>query len=326
MDKRSNAKKYFENEDNKKLSDRRFNDRSIQLDKLNDSLKKDISNAFGSLILYLDGKTTKTEVINQLKSISTPDVDKAVLAIDKLRDDVKNSKVDIKPLQDVMNKAVRELSLIPKQQAKFEQKDEIKVSNLKDIDFSVFEKTIDAIKGIKLEAPNVTVKPASVTVQPVDLSPLETVLKSVLKAVKENAPKDITIPKTNLTKLEKGQEQSNKLLKTISEKNFGGGGGGGNGSPYIDNTGKIVNVELSNGRIPIDIDMAIEDIATETTLAKLPGLSIPIHDYISASYDDGIFTETYTFKTGGSGGTTVSTITVVYTDATKVKLVSVTKS
>ena len=56
------------------------------------------------------------------------------------------------------------------------------------------------------------------------------------------------------------------------------------------------------------------------------GLSIPAHDYISASYNDGAFTETYTYKTGGSGGKTVATVVIVYTDATKNKLVSTTKT
>lgn len=49
------------------------------------------------------------------------------------------------------------------------------------------------------------------------------------------------------------------------------------------------------------------------------------YDYIGVSYPDST-TEVYTFKIGGSGGTTVSTVTVVYTDATKANLSSVTKS
>ena len=35
-------------------------------------------------------------------------------------------------------------------------------------------------------------------------------------------------------------------------------------------------------------------------------------------------TETYTFKTGGSGGTTVGTVTVVYTSSAREVLVSAT--
>lgn len=65
--------------------------------------------------------------------------------------------------------------------------------------------------------------------------------------------------------------------------------------------------------------------ATEDTLSSIAGLSIPKHDYILASYPDNI-TEVYTYKIGGSSGTTVGTITVVYTDSTKDILSSVTKS
>lgn len=48
-------------------------------------------------------------------------------------------------------------------------------------------------------------------------------------------------------------------------------------------------------------------------------------DYISAAYPNAT-TETYTFKSGGSGGTTVATVTVVYTDSTKASLSTVTKT
>jgi len=56
-----------------------------------------------------------------------------------------------------------------------------------------------------------------------------------------------------------------------------------------------------------------------------PGLIDVQYDYISAAYPDD-HTEIYTFKTGGSGGTTVATVTVVYTNATKADLSSVTRS
>ena len=48
------------------------------------------------------------------------------------------------------------------------------------------------------------------------------------------------------------------------------------------------------------------------------------YDYISVAYDT--TTDTYTFKTGGSGGTTVATVVVAYTDSTKVSISSVTKT
>lgn len=54
-------------------------------------------------------------------------------------------------------------------------------------------------------------------------------------------------------------------------------------------------------------------------------ITVPF-DYIGAGYPD-TSTEVYTYKTGGSGGTTVGTITVVYSDAvTKQIITSVTKT
>ena len=49
------------------------------------------------------------------------------------------------------------------------------------------------------------------------------------------------------------------------------------------------------------------------------------YDYVSVSYDSAT-QETYTFKSGGSGGTTVATVVIVYTDATKANISTVTKT
>lgn len=64
--------------------------------------------------------------------------------------------------------------------------------------------------------------------------------------------------------------------------------------------------------------------ATEATLLKIPGLSIPIWDYMSLAVSGD--TETYVFKNGGSGGSTVATVTIVYTDATRATISTVTKT
>jgi hypothetical protein len=48
-------------------------------------------------------------------------------------------------------------------------------------------------------------------------------------------------------------------------------------------------------------------------------------DSIVATYPDTV-TEVYTYKTGGLSGTTVATVTVVYTDSTKEVLTSVVRS
>ena len=64
--------------------------------------------------------------------------------------------------------------------------------------------------------------------------------------------------------------------------------------------------------------------ATEATLAKIPGISIPIHDYISLAQNT--TQDIWSFKTGGSGGTLVSTITVTYVDSTKAVISTVAKT
>jgi hypothetical protein len=78
-------------------------------------------------------------------------------------------------------------------------------------------------------------------------------------------------------------------------------------------------------------DVASGPLATEEKqdemillLENTVGMEIPAYNYIGVSYPNAV-TEVYTYKTGGSGGTTVATITVVYSDSTKEVLTSVTK-
>lgn len=49
------------------------------------------------------------------------------------------------------------------------------------------------------------------------------------------------------------------------------------------------------------------------------------YDYITATYPDSV-TEVYTYKSGGSGGTLVATVTVVYTDSTKANVSTVART
>jgi hypothetical protein len=58
-------------------------------------------------------------------------------------------------------------------------------------------------------------------------------------------------------------------------------------------------------------------------LAVVAGLSIPEHDYTSLSYTGTNLTGVV-YKTGGSGGTTVATLTLVYDGNDNI--ISVTKS
>jgi hypothetical protein len=59
------------------------------------------------------------------------------------------------------------------------------------------------------------------------------------------------------------------------------------------------------------------------SLAVINGLSIPEHDYIALSYTDSNLTGVV-YKTGGSSGTTVGTLTLAYDESNN--LISVTRS
>jgi len=60
-------------------------------------------------------------------------------------------------------------------------------------------------------------------------------------------------------------------------------------------------------------------------VAQSSGLGLPAYDYVSLTISPST-TETYVFKQGGSGGTTVATVVIEYTDATRATMVSVTKT
>lgn len=62
------------------------------------------------------------------------------------------------------------------------------------------------------------------------------------------------------------------------------------------------------------------------TVHPVSGLALGAYDYVSMALSVGDTTETYTFKTGGSGGTTVNIVVIVYTDSSRTVLSSVTKT
>lgn len=250
MDKRAYQRQYYQNEETQSLQSKQYRQRTAQLDEMSNTIVLSVT----ELIKFLDGKTTKTEVVNQLKSISTPDVDKVVTAISKLDKDILSNKLDIKPLKQGLDALKRELSLIPKSLPKIpEQKDAIKVTNLNEVtlDTTALEK---AINGLKLD-PKIEVKPTDVKVEQTDFKPLQKLLLDVIKAVKAQKypefPK-IDIPKTDLSKVEKKLDEHKKLLKEIVDKPVGGGGGGGGGSSFTDAQGKSVYVTLNpDGSLPV---------------------------------------------------------------------------
>lgn len=275
MDKRADLRQYYQAQASNKLAEQRHAAIIAKYGELENTMVR----SFGALIKFIDGKTTKTEVVNQLKSISTPDVDKVVRAISKLDADMLASKLDLAPLLKALDGVKSELSQIPKSLPEFEQRDTVSVSNLDEVQFdtTALEK---AIKGLKLD-PKIDVKSPVVNIDAPDLSPLQGIMLDLLKAVKaQKYPEFPEIPKTDLSKVEKKLDESNKHLKVISEKRFGGGGGGGgNGTPYVDDVGAPKNVVLtSDGSIPVgitgttsetlgEIQSAIQSIASTRGIA-----------------------------------------------------------
>lgn len=247
------------------------------------SLETTVVTSFKALLRYLDGKTTKTEVVNQLKEIGTPDALKVVEAVNGLNETIKNQEqIDLTEITEVMKGVLEHVSQIPKEHPEApEQREDVKVTNLNDLGkyFEKLEFAVNAVAEKETPAPVVNVPETKVNVKaPVvnvsqDFATLLKPLKEVVQAVK-----NIAIPaqiKTDTSKIEKKLDKSNELLEKISEKPMGGGGGGGHGTPYIDSTGKHAYVELDNGAIPITgsitasastlADYSVNDIEESTT-------------------------------------------------------------
>lgn len=251
MDKRKDLRSHFQKEAAQAESIKQYQQRTAQLS----DFESTVIDGFNTLIKFIDGKTTKTEVVNQLKSISTPDVDKVVVAISNLDKDVLANKLDLKPLEQGLNALKRELSLIPKTLPKIpEQRDSVKVTNLSDVklDTSAVEK---AIKALKLD-PKIDVKAPMVNVDAPNLKPLQDAMLDLLKAVQKI--KIPEVPKTDLKTLEdeakstnKKLDTANKKLQELIEKPIASGGGGGSGTSFKDENGNLTYVETVNGSIPV---------------------------------------------------------------------------
>jgi len=101
----------------------------------------------------------------------------------------------------------------------------------------------------------------------------------------------------------------------------------GDRSKFDDNYTKSLQVESSVTGNSLNLKGDPTDnnrLFTNATLTD--GLELGLYDYVSMALSAGDTTETYIFKTGGSGGTTVSTVVVVYTDNNRDVLSNVTKT
>ena len=214
--------------------------------------------AFNAFTKYVDRKITKTEVVNQLKAIGTPDAFKVMSAVNDMHSTLKKLKnTDMTPVAELLKQLVQEVSQIPKEHPEApEAVESVEINNLPDFD-SYTTRIEDAVKAldvrpvVNVQAPQVTVKPADVHIEKQDFTTLEKALKQVVSAVE-----NIVVPAqilTDVTGVEKKLDKSNDYLKKISEKSFGGGGSGGHTTPYQDDQARPSYVTLVDGKIPVSL-------------------------------------------------------------------------
>ena len=98
-----------------------------------------------------------------------------------------------------------------------------------------------------------------------------------------------------------GMADSDKLFIEYDDGQSGGGGGGGGGGGDATAANQVLQL---------------------TELESIAGLGIPAHDHVALGYTGSNLT-TVTYRSGGSGGTVVGTLTLAYSGST---LTSVTRS
>jgi hypothetical protein len=270
QDTHAQNREYFALEADRKLTA----EQRKQMAALVSQLDTDMINSFKVLIEFLKGNTTKTEVVNQLTSISTPDVAEVVEAVDRLDNTIKQEKLDLAPLEEQLKLAVEQLTSIPKTLPDApEAIESVKVSNLAEIDLKPLLDAVNAL-DLKVEAPVVNVDAPKVEVAAPDLKPIKELFTKLLAGVKAIKMPDVKVEATDTSKIESELEkQTEKLDELIKQPK--GGGGGGSGVSFQDSAGRPVRVELeADGSIP-----------TTGTSQSLDYSLVQFDDTSSASYE-----------------------------------------
>lgn len=242
------------NQEDAKPNDQSWPEEAVFMQRQQDTrVQNTIISATASLISYLEGHTTKAEIVNQLSEIGTPDVSKVVDALNALHDTLKtHENTDLTEITKVMQDLLDEVKKIPKELP--EEKEQPFVDYTKQ--FASLVGAVQAVEKVvkqqKLiaEAPVINVPEAIVHVDKPDLDPLQHSIRDVVDAVK-----GIIVPeyKTDNKDVEKLLTKANKLLTQILDKpvRSGGGGGGGRATPYQDASGIPAFVTLTAGAVPV---------------------------------------------------------------------------
>lgn len=192
-----------------------------------------------SFVVYLNKRTSKTELTNQLDSIATPDALALIPIIEALDKTVKDKQIDWAPIQEALKPITEAL----KQQAAKKDPEAIKIP---EVDYKQiadgFSKAITSLAApvVNVTAPVIKVLKADapiINTEKVDLKPFVNEVLQVLTDFRVWT-QDQLPEATDLSGVEGKLDKSNELLKKIEKKNFGGGGGGGGGG-YIFKAGDV---------------------------------------------------------------------------------------
>lgn len=297
-----------------------------------DSLANSNLQVMRSFVGYLNKRVSKTEITNQLTSIKTPDALALIPIIEALDKTVKDKQIDWQPIQDALKPIAEELSKIPKSHPDSLKIPEVNYQKIAD-SFGAAIKQL-AAPIVNVAAPIVKVPKADapiINTEKVDLSPFVNEVLQVLTDFRVWTQDQLPDP-IDLTEVQDLLTKNNELLKKIEKKNFGGGGGGGGG--FVFKAGDITGRPMvapdtlfsttsptMRGLIVVNPDgtsVAGGSGLTDTQLRATPvpvlestGLVPKVYDYISLTYTGANVTGVV-YKTGGSGGTTVATLTLAY--------------
>lgn len=254
--------------DPKTIADRQIKEQKAVADKLAaqrhaeslakiDALATSNLQIMRSFVGYLNKRTSKTEVTNQLDSIATPDALKVVEIIKKLDKTVKDKTIDWAPMQE----ALKPIADILQQQLDKEDPEAIEIP---EIDYQKITDSFGAAIA-KLAAPVVNVaapvvkipKPDApiINTEKVDLAPFVNEVLQVLTDFRVWTQDQLPEP-IDLAQVEELLTKNNELLTKLSKKNFGGSGGGGGGYVFkaFGPLGGMVAPELANdGSLPVTV-------------------------------------------------------------------------
>ena len=199
--------------------------------KLSD-IESAISQSAKTITKYLDGKVTKTELVNQLDSVRTPDVEKVTELLEQIKQSISEQQpTDLAPITDgiqaVISTTKQLADKIPTNEAK-DYTDGLNalLSTAQDIEQTLKDKELSV--NVAVDAP--------------DLKPLHADNQKIIKAIT-----DIAMPKFSTAELQDGQKELLDVLKKILAKPVGGGGGGVQTTlTRNDNAIAVVNPDGSN--------------------------------------------------------------------------------